>query len=144
MIKKVIRDVIINDATITADLATYTFTTGSTEPAVFTTNIIPRDADFPAVIIDQSAGDMFGCRDKRGGELIIEVRVYDDKDKTEETIYDLALNIWKLLDRVNIETRLNIEGYEDWGCQADPPIQQDDPDGYPGYLIRVRPRILET
>lgn len=141
MIKRAIEKVLVNDSGITAQLATYEFTTGTPAPAIFTSEVIPEDASFPAIIITLISGNPFGTRDSRGAETEVDVRLFDDRDRSDKAVRDLAQDVWRALDRVTLD--LNDDGYEDWGTQADPPVFLDDPDGFPGYLVRVSSRYKE-
>lgn len=127
---------------MTTLLATYEFTDGANSPAIFTTPVIPEDASYPAVIVgDIVSSSPFGTRDQRGGESLLEVRVYADKDRTNDDIVDLANAIWRCLDRSSLD--LSADGYAASMCMADPPISLVDEDGFPGYLIRVKIRFHE-
>jgi hypothetical protein len=139
MIKKAFRDLIVANAAITAQLATHEFTTGTAAPAVFTSRVIPRDVERPAVIITQFSGVPWGCRDSRGSDTLIDVDVWGNKKQSDKALGDLAHDVWRLLDRAT----LTISGYTGVLCMADSPWQREDEDEFPGYLIRCRVLILE-
>jgi len=139
-ILKAIYDAIKNDATVTDDLATYDFGSGN-EPAIFTTQPPPPDAPAPLVVLVQTGGNLIGRdRSTRGGEFEIDVFVWGNRGESEKTINDLAMNLWRALDRVN----LTVSGYDPVYCLAEPPERAPDTEGYPGYLIRTRALIRET
>jgi len=139
MILKAVRDVIVADAGVTAQLETYDFGAGD-EPAVFTIDPIPADAKLPAVVVTQPSGDDWGTLDLRGAEVDVDVRVYGDKNRSRKALHDLAWDLWELLNWAE----LTVPGYERWGCFASgPPGELTDPDGFPGYLVPLTVRILE-
>ena len=139
MIKKAIWTVLDNDSDITDELATYDYADGTWTPAIFTSRKIPEDAHYPAIHITQVSGVQWGVRDSRGGDVLIDVDIYDDKEQSDEALNDLAHAVWRRLDRAS----LTVEGYTPILCQADPPMQKEDRDGYPGYLVRCRVLVLE-
>lgn len=145
MIKKVIYNLIANTASITSRLARYELQGGAIDrPAIFTGRSIPDDSAYPAIIIRHAGGDRFGCRDSRGADENVNVFVYDDKEQSSKALDDLAHLIWRALDRADLAALLAAEGYECWGCRANPPSIADDESGYPGYMIQVFVRALET
>ena len=139
-LKKAIRDIIIADSDVTDQLGTYEFVRGSDSPAVFTSRVIPEDCDYPAVLITQITGIPWGTRDSRGGDVLLDIDVFDNKKQSDKALNDVAGDIWRLLDRA----QLTISGYDHVLCMADPPIQLEDDDGFPGYVIRCRIKAIET
>ena len=144
MIKGVIRRLLLADSDITGALATYPFADGEAEePCIFTSSKIPEDASFPAIIISHIGGTPFGCRGQKGGMMHVDVRVYDDKETSMKPLDELAFAIWRCCDRAELWPWLEDEGYDDYGCTAEPPTANNDPEGYPGYLVKVHARVLE-
>ena len=139
-IKKGIYSAIIGNAAITAQLGTYKFNRTLALPAVFTTRKIPDDCSYPAVLITQISGVPWGVRDSRGGDILVDVDVFDDKTSSDKALNDVCGDIWRLLDRA----ALTLTGYSHVLCMADPPIQTSDDDGFPSYKIRCRVKALET
>jgi hypothetical protein len=135
VVKKALYDVIVADAGVTAQLATY-----NELPAVFTSRIIPENCKYPAVHITQVSSAPWGCRDKRGSEIMVDVDVYDDKDRSDKALNELAHDIWELLNRVTLAP----SGYDPVLCEADAPLQLADDEGFPGYVIRCRIVVLES
>ena len=135
MIKKAIYDVLNADVTITAALAQY-----RSLPAIFTARIIPENCALPAILITQVSATPWGCRENRGSETMLDVDVYDDKDRSDKALNTLVHNVWRALDRAS----LSVSGYDTVLCVADSPLQINDPDGFPGYVIRCRVVVLES
>jgi len=50
------------------------------------------------------------------------------------------LTVWRLLDRAS----LSVSGYDSVLCVAEAPLQLQDEDGFPGYVIRCRVVVLES
>jgi len=136
---KAVREALLSDSAVTASLATYDFGGDAEEPAVFGFQPIPADAQLPAIAIDLAGGSSWGTRSYRGAELIVDVQVWGEKHSSRAALRDTAWAVWRCLDR----TPLVLQGYEDVGVQASPPRPSPDPDGFPGYLVEVRARILE-
>ncbi len=144
MVKKALLELLNNDATIEAAHARYRFTTGVDSAAIFISRIIPEDSSMPATIIGQAGGVDWGCRDKKGGDTLLDIRTYDAKYQDDTAISDISHNIWELVNRSSLDFSLLADGYHCVGCWAEPPAQLEDPDGFPGYLVRVRALIIQT
>lgn len=145
MIKKVIRDKLIATSAVADTLATYAFTSGSAAtPAVFTGRKIPDDAEYPAIFISVGGGGDFSCRAQTGAEISVEINVFDDRDQSDAALEALALAVWNCLNRAEIGSGLADAGYQDWGCYADYPQAIGGENTFPGYLVRVTARVLET
>jgi hypothetical protein len=141
MLAEAIRTKLAADSDVTGALATYTFTTGSTGPAIFTTDPIPEgDASLPAIVITEVGGGWFGDFGARGMEALAEVRIYGPKERTRQVIRDLARDVWEALH----ERKLNVAGMAENGVWCDAPAEITDPDGFPGFLVRVRVLLLEV
>lgn len=139
MILNAVETMLAADTTLTSQLATYDFGDGA-EPAIFTVDPMPTDANHPAVIITQAGGTSdFGIRSDKGGEIRVDVRVYNDKGYSRSTLDSIAWRLWDLLERGT----LDIDGYEEVGVSCSPPITAPDPDGFPGYRLECIVRILE-
>lgn len=132
MIKKAIYDVIEADGGVTGQLDVYDFGSGD-EPALFTSRIIPDDAPRKAIRIEQVDGAPWGVRAHRGAEAFVDVNVWGDKLQSEKALRTLADDVWRLLDRVT----LSITGYDSVLCMADPPVQIEDDDDFPGMSSGV-------
>jgi len=138
MIPKAIYDVIVADAGVTVQLGTYDFGIGP-KPSVFTSRVIPDDAERTAIRIEQVTAIPWGTRDARGAEIWVDVNVWGDKVQSDKALIDLANDVWRLLDRVD----LTVTGYVSVLCQADAPESITDADGFPGYVVKCRTKIIE-
>ncbi len=138
MISEVLRDVLVADAAIAAALGTYEFTTGLSEPAIFTTERIPDNCMNSAIIIDDLGGTPWGDRCKRGGECSARIRVYGDKSWELDVTRALAWDVNRAIDRAALDGYLASYGYAAALCQANPPAFLPDPDGFPGFMVDVR------
>jgi len=139
MIKEAIHALIIADSDITDLLATFEFTTGVSSPAVFTTDVIPSDAENPAIRIDAQGGPSWGSWGQGGGESTGVVEVFGDKETNANDLLVIARKIKELLYR----NEISVTGYEDAGLYADEPIKFTDPEGYPGYRVPYRSNYLK-
>jgi len=142
MIKGVLHSWLSADSEITSALATYQFTTGVDSPAIFTSRVIPKNASFPAIIIDELGGPEFDTRSVLGADIGGDIRVYGDKNVSAKVLEDLALNIWARVHRAALDALLETKGYDNLGCRCQYPGQLDDPDGYPGYVMPYSVRVL--
>lgn len=145
MIAEIIYKVLFNTSAVTDLTAVYTLVAGGeTMPAIFTLAELPDNTKYPAIRVFEVGGIDFGCRANRGMDAQVDVRVLGDKDTSLATLRDLAMEAWKAVNRANVRSYLEDEGYESWGCRADPPQYAPDEDGFPGFLIPVRLRFLEV
>ena len=137
---KAIRDLLQATPDVADELALYDFGSGD-EPAVFTVQPPPPDAPSPLIVLSQTGGTLTGRdRSTRGGEIDIDVTVWGERGESEKGINDLAMEIWRALDRAIV----SVDGYEAPRCLADPPAKTPDPDGFPGYTVRCRVLIREV
>lgn len=133
-------NLIVADTDMRARLATFEFTDDVATPAVFTTEVIPKNCDYPAVIINRTGGVDFGTRCSEGEDTLVSVRLYGDRDRAHDKLRRTANILKKLLNRAELTVT---DGYRAFRCIADPPSAIPDPDGFPGYLITVRVLQLE-
>lgn len=141
MLAEALRDVLLTSTAITDELATYEFTTSSPEPAIFTTDVVPENADFPAVIINEVQGGIVfgGTRAKKGAEPAAQVRFLGDKDRNSTKIRSLAWVAWRLLSR----SEPTDDVFKIFRVVADPPQLLDDEDGFPTWIIIIRAAAIE-
>ncbi len=138
MIAGVLTKAITADATIVAGLALY-----AGVPAIFTAEI-PDDCGLPAIVINDIGGTRWGTRGQKGAELAVDVTIYGKNLLSKKVIRDLAYKIWHLLNRHELSPWLEAEGYDNWGCLADPPTATNDGNGFPGFTVKVTVRVLKT
>ena len=144
VISDVLRDVLNADATVTAEIGTFEFSTGFTEPAIFTTERPPDIVDYPIVIIDDLPGANWGTRGSTGGEAFCRVFVYGNRNWNLANLRNTAWIVKRSLDRAALDTHLSSYGYAGALCIADPPGRLDDPDGFPGFVVNVRVKVLRA
>ncbi len=140
MIAEAIHTILLAEPSITGALATYDFGAGAA-PAIHTRDPIPVSSEHPAIIITETGGDNWDTfRGHKGGIMIANVRVYGDRSMSRKILRNLAQDIWEELHLSN----LVVPGYDDVGTYCDMPAELEDPDGFPGFLIVVRSRILQS
>lgn len=140
LLVKAMRDLLLADSEVTGALATYDFGGASEQAAIFDSQPIPVDAELPAVSIEIADGSPWGTRGFRGAECWIDVQIWGEKTASRAALRAAAWDIWRCLDRAEPA----LTGYQEVGLIARPPRVSPDPDGFPGYLIEARIRILET
>ncbi len=139
-LREALRRLIAQEATLTAGLASYEFTTGEPTPAIFAEQA-PPDAVFPCVLLRELGGEAWGTRGRRGGVFRVEATVYLERATNCALADELSDRLWRLLNRAGLNEWL--EGYENLLCQAEPPAPVTDRDGYPGRRVMVRAWLLE-
>lgn len=132
---------------IRAALATYDFGSGLV-PAIFTTeNNVPDNAPTPFIKISDISGvNDFGSRGTPGGTYTSDVQIFGRKDFSDKATRDLAMKIWKVVHRANLDTWLNVSPFylETWACNALLPQSTNDGLGFPGFTIRTSVTIRRT
>jgi len=145
MIAKAVYDLLNNTSEVTDLLGTHQFQSGSAKaPAIFTCRMDPDEVTFPAMFIRLTGGDFFDSRGTMGAEFSVEVTVYENKWRSVLPLEALAMKVWETLHSADYETVLQENGYEDAGVVAWPPQDAEDPDGYPGLMIRTRIRAMKV
>ena len=132
----------VSAAAINAKLAKYNFGSGDA-PVIFTAGV-PDDAAFPAIVITELDGEVWGCRAREGALCKADVCIYDQKSHTSKDFRALALALWKFLNRNELAPWLDQSGFENWGCVALPPANTNEGFGFPGYVIRVQVNVLSN
>ena len=140
MFTEAIRNLLVVDANVTSKLATYEFTTGATEPAIFTIDPAPKDADSILVVLMQMGTGYFGSQGIRGGEVLIDAMLWGDKNRSEQLLFEAAMAIWSCLDRA----RAILAGWFLFSILCYLPERLTDVDGFPGYRIRMQLLALEN
>jgi len=138
MLVESLRDVIVNDAAASALLATYEFSSGAPEPAVFTTERIPEGVGRPAVWIGNAGGTHWGTRAREGMDARLQVRLLGHRDWQMHDLRAAATALWEAVNRADIDAYTSGRGYEGVLCLADPPQDVVDDAGFPGFVIIVR------
>lgn len=110
-------------------------------PAIFSFSPAPRDAECMLITITQITTDREGaCRSSRGGNVFIDVHLWDQKGQSDKVRQEVGYNLWRLLDRATF----TMTGFEDAKVFANLPIELDDPDNFPGYLVSCRVLMRES
>jgi hypothetical protein len=110
--------------------------------AVFTTDL-PEDCALPAILIAETGGQPWGCRDSEGAEEGAALRVFGDRGASQATLREIAWALWALVNRAALDNHLPA-GWEDWGLTAEPPAGITDDAGFPGFEVRASARLLKT
>ena len=134
-ITEAIYDVLAGDATLTAMLSTY-----GGEPAIFTTDPAPGDAELPYVV---SAGEVaqtpWDTKTTRGRAVTRDVRCYTDVTGSAIAVEAIAERVRALLHRQTL-------AISDFVCvvaDCSGPTVADGPDAY-GRIVTVRLTIEEV
>ena len=124
---------------VTEKLSTYEFTTAQDEcPAIFTLEKTPSDSEYPCLIMTIVSSTPFQTRGQRGLEARIDVRVYGNREMSESDFRSLCDEVWKCLDRADLETELTEAGYDTCLVSASYPRTFGETDDYPSAWVNVR------
>jgi hypothetical protein len=135
MITSALYDQLANDHTLTAMLADY-----GGEPAVFTIDPAPGDAQLPYIITAGAvAVSAFDTKLTRGRTITRDVRCYAAASGSAATIEAIAERVRELLHR----QVLTIAGFAWLWAECSGPIQADEQDAY-GRIVTVRMTIEEV
>lgn len=134
VLTQAIYDVLVGDGTLAGLLASY-----GGQPAVFTTDPAPGDADLPYVVsageVSQAAAD---TKNSLGRELRRDVRCYAAADGSAVDVEAIAERVRTLLHR----QALVIAGFVWVYAECSGPIVADEADAY-GRIVGVRMRVEE-
>ena len=134
-VTEAIYDTLAGDATLTAMLATY-----GGEPAIFTTDPAPGDAELPYIV---SAGEVaqtaWDTKTTRGWLAARDVRCYTDVTGSAVLVEAIAEQARALLHRRS----LTILGFVCVIAECSGPVVADGPDAY-GRIVSVRLTIEEV
>lgn len=128
-------DELAADATLTAMLTTY-----GGNPAIFTTDPAPGDADLPYIV---TAGDVaqaaaMDTKNSLGREVRRDVRCYTAATGSAVTVEAIAERVRTLLHR----RALTIAGFVWILAECSGPFVADEPDAY-GRIVSVRMMVEE-
>ena len=128
-VTEAIYDTLAGDATLTALLTTY-----GGEPAIFTTDPAPGDAELPYIV---SAGEVaqtpFDTKTTRGRVAIRDVRCYTDATGSAVVVEAIAERVRALLHRQT----LAISDFECVIADCSGPVAADGQDAY-GRIVTIR------
>ncbi len=135
MLTEAIHDVLADDETLAAMLATY-----EGDPAVFTTDPAPGDAVLPYIV---TAGEVVAnpadTKTTLGRELWRDVRCYAEASGSAVTVEAIAERVRALLHRQTLE----IDGFVWIWALCTGPIVADEEDAY-GRIVTVQMRVEEV
>jgi len=136
MIRKAIRDKLLADAAVTADLPDYDFGgVEGTKKAIFAFDSVdevpPQDAKHECIIIRPVDSEEFDTRGDHGGRLFYSVTLH--VDRTRRNSRNLARLIWLSLDKSSL-THANFNIY---GVLVDPPVAGGDRTAFPEYRMEL-------
>ena len=127
-------DELAGDATLVAMLATY-----DGQPALFTTDPAPGDADLPYIVtagaVSQAAAD---TKQTLGREIRRDVRCYTEATGSAVEVEAIAERVRALLHR----QPLTISNFVWILAECSGPFAADEPDAY-GRIVSVRMRVEE-
>lgn len=129
-------DRLANDGTLAALLATY-----NGEPAVFTNDPAPPDADLPFVV---TAGEFavapFDTKTRNGRTVFRDIRCYAREDGSAAAIEDIAERVRTLFHRYP----LPVDGFGTVLCDVSgPTVAPDDDETVTGRILSVRLLLQE-
>lgn len=139
MIPSAIRQVIVSDPQIGANLAQWDFGSGE-ESAVFTVPA-PPECPNPLVVISQDGGEPWGDRSHRGLEVAGTITVFGDRLGSDIHLQRLAHWIWSLL--ANGDLDLSAWRWEEAGVEVNAPERVETEEGFPGYALAYSVRAIE-
>lgn len=129
LLTQALYNVLAGDATLTALLATY-----GGNPAIFTTEPVPGDAEMPYIIsagaVAQESND---TKTGQGRIVTRDIRCYSGVTGSAETVEDIAERARALLHR----QALTISDYEWLITVASGPMAADEEDAY-GRIVTIR------
>ena len=111
--------------------------------AIFTAEL-PEDAPFPAILISVVSSPAWGTRGQAGAIFSLDVQVFGSKTRSRKDQWALAEDCWKLVNRNSLATYLSEAGWQNFGLQAEAPLNTQEGLGFPGYTIRGRLHALKT
>lgn len=134
ILTQAIYNLLSSDATLTALLATY-----DGNPAIFTTDPAPGDADLPYIV---TAGEVtqtpFDTKNLYGRDLIRDVRCYTEASGSTIVIEQIAERVRYLLHRQSIA----ITDFEWVLSDCSGPLPADETDAY-GRILSLRLIAME-
>jgi len=134
LVTEAIHDRLVGDGELETLLASY-----GGEPAVFTVDPVPGDAELPYVVtVGQVWARPFDSKTTRGRELMRDVRCYSEADGSAALIEAIAERVRTLLHR----QPLTIEGFGVWLTECSGPVSVNEPDAY-GRIVSVRMSMME-
>jgi len=134
-VTEAIYDALAGDGTLTALLTTY-----GGEPAIFTTDPAPGDAELPYIV---SAGEVaqtpFDTKTTRGRAVVRDVRCYTEASGSAVAVEAIAERVRALLHRQT----LAISDFECVVADCSGPVAADGQDAY-GRIVSIRLTIEEV
>ncbi len=120
------------DVTLAALLATY-----QGDPAVFTTDPPPGDADLPYIVTAGHVADApWDTKTTRGRDVYRDVRCYAAADGSAVTVEEIAERVRTLLHR----HALAVTDFDTVIAECSGPVVADEPDAY-GRVVTIRLRM---
>jgi len=122
-------DRMAGDAELTALLGTY-----GGEPAIFTIDPAPEQAEMPYVVSAGNVADAaFDTKTTRGRQVWRDVRCYAVAQGSAVVVEQIAERVRVLFHRHS----LAVDGFETWIAEASGPVTADEEDAY-GRIVTVR------
>jgi hypothetical protein len=110
------------------------------QPAIFTTDPAPGDADLPYIVSAGNISDApFDTKTVLGRDIRRDVRCYAPADGSAVTVEAMAERVRELLHR----QPLDVDGFGVFLAECAGPIAADEPDAY-GRIVAVRIIMMEA
>ena len=131
----IIRDLLVADPTILAEVATYEGLPAVISPAPLV------DVECPYIYITEiGSGDESVNRCKRGYRQLVEIAVIDDRTGSLAKAREIAAAVWMAIDRVTFADT-DITGYLE--CSGGVRQLEDD-QGFPGVVLSAIAHVWEA
>lgn len=114
-----------------------------TQPAVFTRNPVPEDAEFIYIVIRDSVADDPGLGETKtttGRVVLHDIGVFGDEDGDPEAVEDLAALIRDGIHR----NPVTVSGYGNLIASASGPIVAPSEDQVYGRIVQVRLELIRA
>lgn len=124
------------DTTLIGLLNTY-----NTNPAIFTGDKVPNNADLPYITISGNiTGDAADTKTTEGRDVVRDIGCWDAESSSVLTVETIAERVHDLCHRATF----TFTGHTNWSSEASPPISTPPEEGVFGRIITIRIRTEEN
>lgn len=135
VITEAIHGRLVNDAALTALLATY-----NGVPAIFTTEPVPEDAALPYIVSSgEATNDAFDTKVSSGRRITRDIRCYTEAADSAALVEALAERVVALFHR----HKLSVDGFRTIIADASGPVSSDEDLAY-GRVVSVRLTLVAS